>query len=156
MFKESSRKEEISRIRAKAGKKGANKRWQKNGKEDSENMAKMAASTSSPSSTPVAIPSAKDNDFAIEKEFDEFWKFYLSIGNKKDDCGDKGEAKKAYKTLRKNTEKAIIAKSSHGYDDYLKSKRIDDNFKQRKMYGSTFLRSKRWQRFIDFKYEPPL
>ena len=154
VFKESSRKEELSRIRSKAGKKGSDKRWQRSSKENPENIAKIASSSSSPSSSPSsnAIASSKD----IEKEFEEFWKFYRSIGNKKDDSGDKGEARKAYKTLRKTIEKTIIANSVHGYGDFLKRKRIDDNFTQRKMYGSTFLRSKRWERFKDFKYEPDL
>jgi len=58
MFKESKRKEDISRIRSKAGKRGAKSKWQKNGKDDGKKMAKMAASSPTPSSTPT--PSSKD------------------------------------------------------------------------------------------------
>ena len=47
MFRGSGRKDQISQIRSDAGKKGAEKRWQKNGKK----MAKMAASSSTSSST---------------------------------------------------------------------------------------------------------
>lgn len=92
----------------------------------------------------------------LKEEFDEFWIFYRSIGNKRDDSGDKNEATKAYKTLRKTVDKKNIAQATNGYADFLKGKRIDDNFEQRKMYASSFLRSKKWQRFLDFKYDPQL
>jgi len=154
MYRESKRKEEISRIRAEAGKKGAEARW--NGKEetakDLKDKAKMAASFSA--SPSISISSSKENDFA--KEFEEFWSAYREIGEKKDDIGNKQEALKAYKTLRQKEEKATIVRATNGYADYLKYKRLEENFKQRKSFASTFLRSERWKEHIDFKYKPSM
>lgn len=92
----------------------------------------------------------------IDVEFEEFWKFYYKMGNPEDDPGDKKQAKKAYNILRVTVSKAKIIKASNGYSDFLKHKEIKEGFKQKKMYGSTFLRSKKWERFLDFKYTPSL
>lgn len=92
----------------------------------------------------------------FEEEFEEFWKFYYKLGNKKDDPGDKQGAKKAYKTLRKKESKGNIVKAANGYGEFLKHKDLKEGFSQRKMYASTFLRSKRWERFLTFKYTPSL
>jgi len=60
MFKESGRKDEISRIRSEAGKKGADNRWRDKTtvKTDGKNITKMAASSAS--SSPTASPTAKN------------------------------------------------------------------------------------------------
>ena len=92
----------------------------------------------------------------LGKEFEDFWKFYYQMGNKEDDPGDKQDAKKAYNILRVTASKAEIIKSSNGYSGFLKHKEIKEGFKQKKMYASTFLRSKKWKRFLDFEYKPPL
>ena len=92
----------------------------------------------------------------LDVEFEEFWAFYRSIGNPKDDPGDKQEALKAYKALRKHEKKETIARATHGYADYLKEKRLKDNFPQRKKFASTFLREKRWKSFVDYKFEPSM
>jgi len=51
MFRESGKRDQISKIRAEVGKKGAEKRWQK--------IAKMATASPSPSSSAIASPSSK-------------------------------------------------------------------------------------------------
>lgn len=91
----------------------------------------------------------------INKEFEEFWKFYRITGNSKDDPGDKSEALKAYRVLRRLEEKKTIARAVSGYADHFKAE-LDRGFKKRKMYASTFLRSRKWERFSKFKYEPEL
>ena len=92
----------------------------------------------------------------LEVEFEEFWKFYYQMGNKEDDPGDKQVAKKAYKTLRRKESKGNVVKATNGYGEFLKHKELKEGFKQRKLYASTFLRSKRWERFLTFKYTPSL
>lgn len=96
----------------------------------------------------------KEREMAIE--FEEFWKFYYQMGNKADDPGDKPDAKRAYNILRVTASKAEIVKASNGYSGFLKHKELKEGFKQRKMYASTFLRSKKWKRFLAFEYKPPL
>ena len=98
----------------------------------------------------------KPEKIELEIEFEEFWKFYYKMGNKEDDPGDKQEAKKAYNTLRKKEAKGNIVKAANGYGGFLKHKELKEGFSQKKMYASTFLRSKRWERFLDFKYTPSL
>jgi len=72
MFKESKRKEDISRIRSEAGKKGAKSKWQK--------MAKMAAPTSSPTSSSTSSSSSTSKHIYTQKElnslFDKWFKRY--------------------------------------------------------------------------------
>jgi len=92
----------------------------------------------------------------LDIEFEEFWKFYYQMGNKGDDPGDKDQAKKAYKILRRTETKGTVIKATNKYSDFLKHKELKEGFKQRKMYASTFLRSKKWKRFLDFKYTPSL
>jgi len=160
MFNISGRKSELSRIRSAAGLLGAKKRWQgkvaKPKKSDSKTMAKMATPTSSPSSTATPSLNTIDSKTDIDDEFEEFWKGYRMMGNPKDDIGNKQEAKKAYKALRNNVSKKEMIKAIYGEGDYLKYKRLNDNFNQRKKFASTWLRSDRWQEHVDFSYKPPL
>jgi len=60
MYRESQRKEEISRIRAEAGKKGMDKRWQKDSKANNKKITKITASSSISSPFPISS-SNKDN-----------------------------------------------------------------------------------------------
>jgi len=96
----------------------------------------------------------KEDD--LDKEFEEFWSAYREIGNKKDDIGGKQGTLKAYKTLRQKEKKATIVRAVNGYADYLKYKRLEEHFNQRKKFASTFLRSERWKEHIDFKYKPSM
>ena len=92
----------------------------------------------------------------INDEFEQFWKGYRMMGNPKNEIGDKQDAKKAYKSLRKKIPKEEILKAFHGEADYLKYERLDNNFDKKKKYASTWLRLDRWKKHIDFKYSPPL
>ena len=160
VFNSSERKNELSRIRSAAGLLGAKKRWQKkmakDKNSDSKTMAKMATTTSSPSSTASSSLKHINDKTDIDNEFEQFWKGYRMMGNPKDEVGDKQDAKKAYKSLRKKISKEEILKAFHGEADYLKYERLDNNFDKKKKYALTWLRSDRWKKHIDFTYKPRL
>jgi len=88
----------------------------------------------------------------IDIEFEDFWKGYKSMGNHKDDIGNKQEAKKAFKTLRKRISKEELLKALIGEENYLKYKINNENFSKRKKFASTWLRSDLWKEHKDFKY----
>jgi len=95
----------------------------------------------------------------IEDEFEEFWKAYREMGSekqKKNYIGNKQEALKEYKSLRKRETKETIVQAFNGYVDFLKYQRLVEHFEPKKKYVTTFLRSERWKEHIDFKYEPGL
>ena len=82
MFNESERKEEISKIRSIAGKKGAEKRWQKNSKNDGKKIAKIAASSPTSSSTSISFSKNKDlplPNWLPKEEFNEYQKMRQKI-----------------------------------------------------------------------------
>jgi hypothetical protein len=85
----------------------------------------------------------------IEKEFAAFWDSYP------EDRGDRDQAFDTYQKLRATQPLETIEKAFAGYCEFLKHKRIKENFEQAPMYASKFLRDG-WKRFTDFKYEPPL
>lgn len=102
---------------------------------------------------------SKQKEENLEAEFEEFWSAYREMGSekqKKNYIGNKEEARKEYKTLRKKQTKEIIVKAIHGYADFLKYQRVVEHFEPKKKYVTTFLRSERWKEHIDFKYEPPM
>lgn len=103
-----------------------------------------------PNPNPNLNPKYNDhqNDPLLE-EFSQFWNMY-GLKIKKQDSFD------AYKTVRKKFSMEEIAKATHGYLDFLKAKRIEKNFKQEKMYPTTFLRKERWRDYLDFEYKPRL
>jgi len=90
----------------------------------------------------------KEKDVFVD-EFNDFWNAYDYKIHKQDTL-------KAYKTLRQKESKKTIAQALNGYGDYLKHRRIKENFEQRKMYPATFLREDRWRDFIDFEFKPGL
>jgi len=95
----------------------------------------------------------------IEKEFEEFWSAYKEMGSekqKKNYIGNKQEALKEYKALRKKMPKETLIKAFNGYADFLKYQRLVEHFEPKKKYVTTFLRSDRWKEHIDYKYEPSL
>lgn len=145
VFKKSKRKEEISKIRSKAGKKGAESRWQENGKEDKKNMAKMATSTSSSTST----PSSSSNNIDFAKEFEQLWENYHQDGKK-----NKKYAKKRFIALCKKGELENFKKGYIGYANFLKAKRVHENFEQTPKYFSTLISD--YEEYIGYKYEPKL
>jgi len=106
----------------------------------------------------ILYDSINDNklDNNTNDEFEQFWKGYRIMGNPKDEVGNKQEAKKAYKTLRKKISKEEILKAFHGEADYLKYERLNNNFNKKKKHATTWLRSDRWKEHADFIYKPPL
>lgn len=85
----------------------------------------------------------------IEKEFSDFWEAY-PVKLKKED------ARAAFNALRKKIDLETIIKAFNGYMDFLKDKRIKENFPQNPMYPATFLREERWKDYVDFRYIPKL
>lgn len=86
----------------------------------------------------------------INQKFDEFWKAYPREGRLA-----KKESRIKFGALVKRGEIKKFVRGFHGYIDYLKTRKLKDNFDQRPMYAKTFLNG-RWQEFIEFKYEPEL
>lgn len=99
-------------------------------------------------------PSTKEKE--LEDEFEDFWKGYKAMGNPEDKAGNKQDAKKAFKALRKKINKEELLKAFHGESDYLKHERLVNNFDKKKKYASTWLRSDRWQEHEDFRYKARL
>jgi hypothetical protein len=94
-------------------------------------------------------PSEDKEEDKILLEFDSFWDAYPVKVSKKDSLN-------AFRALRKTVSLEDIIKAFNGYMDFLKDKRIKENFEQSPMYPATFLRLERWKEFIDFKYKPSL
>ena len=119
-------------------------------------MVQTKAQPKGNSSSSSSSSSSKKSLKHIEDEFEEFWKGYRTMGNHKDPIGDKGEAKRAFKVLRKKIDKDELIKALWGEVDYLKYEKLNNNFKKRKKFASTWLRSDRWQEHKDFKYKARL
>jgi len=96
------------------------------------------------------ISQMSQKEDTIEKEFSDFWEAYPQ------DKGDRGEALRAFTALRKKIELESIVKAFNGYMDFLKDKRLKQNFNQNPLYASTFLRKDKWKRFLEYKYKPSL
>jgi len=156
VFNASERKSELSRIRSAAGSLGAKKRWQdniaKDKKPNSKKMAKIATSSATPPVTPTSSLNTIDGKTDIDNEFEEFWVSYKIMKKKKNKVGNKQEAYKAFKALRKKIGKDELIKALWGEADYLKYERLVNNFDKRKKYASTWLRSDKWREHKDFKY----
>lgn len=85
----------------------------------------------------------------LDKFFEEFWKGYPKKIAKE-------YAKEKFMILaRKGLIKDLI-QATNGYMDFLKHRRINDNFEQEPMNPATFLSKNRWKDYKDFKYEPRL
>lgn len=85
-----------------------------------------------------------------EKKFQEFWEAYPREGRHA-----KEESKKKFVAIYKQGKLSELIKGFHGYLDFLKAKKVNENFNQRPMYAKTFLNG-RWEEFVGFKYEPRL
>jgi len=155
MYRESNKKEEISRIRSRAGKEGMRKRWkQGDNKPITELNNKTITNITAPTPTPTPSPSPKKNtghpaDDLLAKEFSEFWGSYPLHLKKQDSL-------KAFKALRKKIPLETIAKATNGYNDYLKHQRVDENFNQKPMHPTTFLRENRWEDYVNYEYKARL
>lgn len=148
MYRESEKKEKISQIRSEAGKKGMEKRWQK---ENNKKITKITAPSSSPSSSPS---STSNNIDVIKEEFEKhLWKPWPIEGRfKKKYCLMK------FRALIKAGKKEEFLKTTRKYATYIQMKWERDNFKQQVMHLSTWLNN--WEdekeQYMNFKYEPPL
>ena len=57
--------------------------------------------------------------------------------------------------MRQGLSKEIV-RAFNGYVDYLKMRKVRDNFDQEVLNPATFLMKNRWKDYVDFKYSPPL
>jgi hypothetical protein len=154
MFNGSQRKEMISKIKAAAGKKGAEARWQSDGKAIAdppvENMAKMALPIqTNPNQSKKTKRDGRIPTTEFDPLFDEFWEGYpKKVG--------KEVAREKFMILARTGKITELIKATNGYMDYLKSQRVHKNFDQEPMNPATFLMKERWRDYIEFKYEPPM
>jgi len=149
MFGESQRQDQISKIRAEAGKAGAEARWKADGKSDDKKMAKMALSSSSSSSITSSSSRVKaDNTGQL---FEEFWQAYPREGRfHKKACGQR------FASIVKAGGLDELKAGFAGYVDFLKYQRLEKNFEQQAMHVMTFLNKERYQTYKDYQREPPL
>lgn len=157
MFNDSQRKEMISKIKAAAGKRGAEARWQTDSRDvaepQKEDMAKgMAKMALSNQSKPIQTNKTKKdgrNQNEFDPLFDEFWAGYpKKVG--------KEVAREKFMILARAGKIPELIKATNGYMDYLKSQKVHKNFDQEPMNPATFLTKKRWVDYINFEYKPPL
>lgn len=81
--------------------------------------------------------------------FEIFWNTYpLKI--------DKQESKEKFKTIIEKGQAHDVIKAANGYCDFLKHRRIHDNFEQEPMHPPKFLTKDAWKEYVDFKYNPPM
>lgn len=97
----------------------------------------------------ASVSASSSASSSYEKEFAQFWESYPEKKQKQD-------ALKAFTVLRRSVPLEEIAKAFNGYMDFLKAKRVKENFEQKPMYPATFLRNDRWRDYIDFKYQAKL
>jgi len=91
----------------------------------------------------------KDKVEKFDQLFKEFWQMYpKKIA--------KDYTKEKFMILAKKGLIPELIKAMHGYLEYLKTRRIHDNFKQEPLNPATFLMKNRWKDYIDFKYKPKL
>jgi len=173
--KERKKQIEFKEERMASGKKGAEIRWKdKDSSAITQPMAKngsavcgLQSSSASPKKSlkeNIKNPRSKNSNPSpkkktnseLENEFEEFWKGYRSIGDPKNSIGDKGDAKKAFRALRKKISKERLLRAFHGEADYLKYERMNNSFNKRKKFASTWLRSNRWEEHEDFEYKARL
>jgi uncharacterized protein YdaU (DUF1376 family) len=151
---ERKKQKEFRQKLTESGKIGAEKRWggheKKIGKPFSKNGVAIQKNASPISN--LQSPNNKNKILIkdiIEKEFSDFWEAY-PVKLKKND------AEKAFRALRKKIDLETIVKAFNGYIDFLKDKRLKENFPQTPMYPATFLREERWKDYLDFQYKPSL
>jgi hypothetical protein len=178
MYRESKKQEEIKQKKSVAGKIGMAKRYhnsnrnintnltenmgnnyQNDNKDLTEgynrNLTKLTASTSISTSTSSSINKEINkvrnqiDDFGLL--FEELWKQWPAEGRfKKKYCRMK------FLTLCKQGKLEEFKKTAQGYSEYLKHKRINENFNQRPMHLATFLNN--WEeekeQFMGFEYRP--
>jgi len=159
MYRESKRQEEIRQKRSEAGKIGMIKRYQGNNtgitKGDNKSITNLTASSSTSSST-----SSSNKEIKVRNQtddfgplFEELWKQWPTEGRfKKKYCRMK------FFALCKQGKLEEFRKTAQGYSEYLRHKRINENFNQRPMHLATFLNiwEEEKEHFMGFEYQPKL
>jgi len=84
-----------------------------------------------------------------ETAFKEFWEAYPNKIAKE-------YTKEKFMILMRKGELENVQKAFTGYMDYLKHKRVNENFKQAVLNPATFLMKNRWREFINFRYKARL
>jgi hypothetical protein len=92
----------------------------------------------------------RDVDVDVDKKFIEFWSAYPSEGRLA-----KKESRIKFGAIYKRGELPQLTQGFRGYLEFLKHKRLVENFEMRPMYAKTFLNG-RWQEFVDFKFKAAL
>jgi len=92
---------------------------------------------------------SKEKVTLFEEAFKEFWEAYPKKVAK-------DYAKEKFMILVRKGELENVRKAHNGYMDYLKARKIHDNFEQEPMNPATFLMKNRWKDYIDYKYKPKL
>jgi len=122
-----------------------------------DNVITHAASRVTHKNSPISKvkeSKVKEKESLWTDDFEAFWGLYREPN---EHVGNKQDAKDAFMALmRKGVKVSEIARGTHGYLDFLKQKRVSDNFNQAKKHAATFLRKDRWREFIEFKYEAEL
>lgn len=113
------------------------------------------AVTEFPNTSKVNISKVKSSKEKVESKtefdplFEQFWKGYPKKVAKE-------VAREKFLILARAGKMPELIKATNGYLDFLKHKRIKENFDQEPMNPATFLMKNRWQDYVDFKYEPPM
>jgi hypothetical protein len=125
--------------------------------EDIENKATPEDSRVTPEKSSLSKDKLSKDKLREEKAetksfdflFEEFWKIYpKKIA--------KDYAKEKFMILARQGLMPNLIKATNGYLDFLKHRKIKDNFEQEPLNPATFLMKNRWKDFVDFKYEAPL
>ncbi len=153
--KERKKQKRFHRAMKKAGITTAIKRWRGHSLANSQATDKLIASRPSSSSSSSSYRDNKEISIGrtqseFDPQFNEFWSQYPKEGRLA-----KKESRGKFIAICKRGEIEEFKKGCLGYGDFLKHKRIRENFEQRPMYAKTFLNG-RWREYIDFKYEAPL
>jgi len=178
MYRESKKQEEIRQKRSIAGRIGMTKRYHDSNrndntdpienmgknyqndnttltKKDNKNLTNLTASSSTSSST-----SSSNKEIKVRNQtddfgplFEELWKQWPAEGRfKKKYCRMK------FFALCKQGKLEEFRKTAQGYSEYLRHKRINENFNQRPMHLATFLNiwEEEKEHFMGFEYRPKL
>jgi uncharacterized protein YdaU (DUF1376 family) len=156
------READLSEKRSKAGAKGGRSKKQKESKTKAGGVKNTKPRSASASVSASAYASEKQKEEKVKEEgkseeeietdrlFQEFWEGYPQDGRLA-----KQESLKKFRAIVKRGELSALIKGTLGYIDYLKHRKLKENFEQRPMYAKTFLNG-RWQEFVGFEYEPDL
>jgi hypothetical protein len=135
------------------GRESARRRQEKLKGGSTKGQPKANQGSTLPSSSSSSYKNKSRDLYIGQNEFDllfeEFWAVYPKRVHKE-------SSKTIFISLCKKGHAEELKKAFSGYMDFLKNKRIRENFEQQPMNPETFLRKDRWKEYIDFKYEAPL